>query len=327
MITHSWTAWALVAALVIDRYVIDPDRLWSRLPHPVVGFGRLIEWGENGLRRAFGDGKRWEQGGGAGLVAGLVFIAGALGFAMAGVPVLGPFVATVLGAVLLAQKSLDVHVARVAEGLDRSIEDGRREVAMIVGRDVSELDASGVSRAAIESLAENFSDGVVAPALAFLLFGLPGIMIYKAVNTADSMIGHRNERYVRFGWAAARLDDLLNLLPARLTALFIAICSSDRMVALRTASRDSRLHPSPNAGWPEAAMAGGLDVSLGGSRTYEGVAVAEPPMNATGRRVLGPADIRSALVLYRRCLWLLFGLALAVALGTSDQVQNVFDHT
>ena len=141
------------------------------------------------------------------------------------------------------------------------------------------------------------------------------------------MSGHRNVRYVRFGWAAARLDDLLNLLPARLTALLIAICSSDRMVALRAASRDSRLHPSPNAGWPEAAMASGLDVSLGGSRTYEGVAVAEPPMNATGRRVLGPADIRSALVLYRRCLWLLFGLALAVALGTSDQVQNVFDHT
>jgi adenosylcobinamide-phosphate synthase len=207
----------------------------------------------------------------------------------------------------------------VALALSDSLEEGRREVAKIVGRDVAQLDAAGVARAAIESLAENFSDGVVAPALFLGVFGLPGALLYKAVNTADSMIGHRSERYAAFGWAAARCDDLLNLLPARLSAALIvaaaaAIPAASARDALKTARRDAGKHASPNAGWPEAAMAGALGLALGGPRAYGGAAL-EGATLGSGRREAGPRDIFLALAIYRvasAALWLiLLGGALA----------------
>ena len=325
MIVEPWAAGLLLLALLIDRFVIDPDRLWRRVPHPVVGFGWLIDRGEALARRA---GRRWERTGGVAIVVVLLAVSAAVGSALVAVPWLGPILSAAGAAALLAQRSLDAHVERVADGLDHGLSEGRAEVAMIVGRDVSALDEAGVSRAAIESLAENFSDGVVAPAFWYLVFGLPGILAYKAINTADSMIGHRNERHERVGWAAARLDDLLNIVPARFTAFLIAAISASPARVVRCAWRDAGLHRSPNAGWPEAAMAGALGVSLGGPRAYGGVAVTEPAMNPEGRRELSAADIRRALRLYRRALWLLLALVAlgALAFGTSDEVQNVLHH-
>ena len=324
MIVEPFAGFALVAALLIDRFLIDPDRLWARLPHPVVGFGRIIEACE---RAKVG---RWERASGVATVAVLLLVCAAIALVLATLPIVGGVLAALLAAVLLAQRSLDAHVERVAAGLERSLDDGRREVSMIVGRDVAGLDEAGVARAAIESLAENFSDGVVAPAFWFLVLGPFGILAYKAVNTADSMIGHRDARYLRFGWAAARLDDVLNLVPARLTALLLAVASPRMGLALRTAWRDARSHRSPNAGWPEAAMAGALDVALGGPRRYAEGAVDAPFLHEKGARAIGAAQIRRALALYRRALWLLLalvcGLVLTLALGMGDEVQDVLDH-
>jgi adenosylcobinamide-phosphate synthase len=219
-------------------------------------------------------------------------------------------------AVLLAQKSLRDHVAAVASGLQADgLPGGRAAVALIVGRDVAALDASGVARAAIESAAENFSDGVVAPAFWYLLLGLPGLLVYKIVNTADSMIGHRSERYAAFGWAAARLDDLLNFVPARLAALLIAAAAAltgrSAQHAIAVAWRDAALHKSPNAGWPEAATAGALDLALGGPRRYGELAVDGAWLNCDGRAEAGVADIRSALRLIDRA-WLVLLVVTAV---------------
>jgi adenosylcobinamide-phosphate synthase len=211
---------------------------------------------------------------------------------------------TVIVAILLAQRSLYDHVRRVAEALRRGgLEAGREAVSMIVGRDPNALDEAGVCRAAIETTAENFSDGVVAPAFWYLVAGLPGIAIYKAVNTADSMIGHMSERHRAFGWAAARLDDLVNLPASRLTGLmFIAAAAmvpgASAPSAWRAYRRDARLHRSPNAGWPEAAMAGALGLRLAGPRIYSGVLVDDHWMG-DGRTEATAQDIDRALVIYR----------------------------
>lgn len=223
-----------------------------------------------------------------------------------------------LASTLLAQRSLHEHVARVAEGLEQDgLAGGRKAVAMIVGRDPESLDEAGVARAAIESLAENFSDGVVAPAFWLGVGGLPGGALYKAINTADSMIGHRSPRHLAFGWAAARLDDLVNLPASRLTAfLLIAAAALDRDsdagAARRAVRRDARRHRSPNAGWPEAAMAGALGLRLAGPRVYGAVRVEDGWMG-DGRAEATAADIRRALRLYRSACLLLWGLA---AIGT-----------
>jgi adenosylcobinamide-phosphate synthase len=177
---------------------------------------------------------------------------------------------------------------------------------MIVGRDTADLDQPAVARAAIESAAENLSDGVIAPALWFLVFGLPGLMLYKITNTADSMIGHRTPRHESFGWAAARLDDLLNLIPARLTALLIALTHG--LTNPRPILRDAPLHRSPNAGWPEAAMAVALNVALSGPRAYHGERREYPWVWPEGRRSPGPADIEAACT----ALWRAWGAALAL---------------
>ncbi|MBV9078242.1 MAG: cobalamin biosynthesis protein CobD, partial [Methylobacteriaceae bacterium] len=212
----------------------------------------------------------------------------------------GAILLALAASVLLAQQSLFLHVRAVERAFAAGgLPAARRAVSMIVGRDPDRLDDAGVARAAIESCAENFSDGVVAPAFWFALGGLPGLLVYKAVNTADSMVGHLSERHRAFGWASARLDDVLNLAPARLAGLLVALAApagGGRIgPALAVMERDARLHRSPNAGWPEAAMAGALGLALGGPRVYAAGPVDEPMLNAAGRRDAAPGDIGRAL--------------------------------
>ena len=232
---------------------------------------------------------------------------------------LGPIgfvVLTLLAASLPAQRSLAAHVSAVADGLDAGLEEGRRAVAKIVGRNPDVLDEAGVARATIESLAENFSDGVVAPILWIALGGLVGGALYKAINTADSMIGHKDDRYAAFGWAAARLDDLVNLPASRLAALWLVLAAlltpeASGRDAARAIWRDASHHRSPNAGWPEAAMAGALGLELAGPRVY-GETLVDDAFMGRGRREADAADIRRALQLYRRAC-MIEAVVLAVA--------------
>lgn len=308
-------------ALALEAGVGYPDALFRRIGHPVVWLGTLIAALDARLNNARDDFERRRR---MGVVAiGIVVLAAALVGAattkLCSLVIGGPVLLALLSSSLLAQRSLHEHVRAVADALAVSLEDGRRAVAQIVGRDVSALDEAGVARAAIESLAENFSDGVVAPALFLAVFGLPGALVYKAVNTADSMIGHKSPRHLAFGWAAARLDDLLNLLPARFAAGLIALAawllpSASATDAFRVARRDATRHASPNAGWPEAAMAGALGLCLGGPRAYGAVDVAGATLG-DGRRDATVTDIRRALALYWRAragLWLAF-IAIAAA--------------
>lgn len=316
--------WLLLAALALDATIGDPDWLWRRLPHPVVLCGRLIARFDHGLNRE-AAGAAWRRLYGVMAVVPLVGLAAGLGLGlMAAAGVLAPAgwgIEAAFVAVLLAQRSLLEHVGRVADGLDDGLEAGRRAVSQIVGRDPAVLDEAGVARAAIESAAENYSDGVVAPAVWYLALGLPGILAYKAVNTADSMIGHRDDRHRAFGWAAARADDVANLIPARLTALLIVLAAitpgpwSARR-ALRTAFRDARHHRSPNAGWPEAAMAGALGLKLGGPRAY-GTEAVDGVWLGDGRTDATADDIDRALRLAVRggVLFLLAVIGLAGLLG------------
>ena len=234
--------------------------------------------------------------------------------------VFGFAILALLAASLPAQRSLDAHVRAVADGLERGLDEGRRAVAMVVGRNPNALDAAGVARAAIESLAENFSDGVVAPVFWTALGGLTGGALYKAVNTADSMIGHRDSRYAAFGWAAARLDDLVNLPASRLAALWLILAAgltpgASAHQATRAVGRDAASHRSPNAGWPEAAMAGALGLKLAGPRVY-GDTLVEDAFMGQGRRDANAADIRRALSLYRlACVIEAMVLALAAVIA------------
>ncbi|MAN13886.1 MAG: adenosylcobinamide-phosphate synthase [Dinoroseobacter sp.] len=295
----------LIPALLLDGVMGEPKWLWSRVPHPAVLMGRLIGWCDT----RFNDGTRAR---GALVLAALVLAAGLAGWLIAALP-LGWLWSMLLAAILLAQRSLVTHVRAVADGLRYGVNPGRRAVTMIVGRDTSALDESGVARAAIESAAENFGDGVVAPAFWFLVAGLPGILIYKLVNTADSMIGYRTPRHEAFGWAAARLDDVLNYIPARLTAGLIALAFWSAR-AVDVTLQDARLHRSPNAGWPEAAMAGVLDVALSGPRSYHGEMREFPFVNAGGEREIGVAEIEAAIAVLWRVWWVILGLTGVVVL-------------
>lgn len=303
----------LVVALLLDRVVGDPDWLWSRLPHPVVFFGKAIAVLDGGLNRhdALEPAALKLRGV---VTIGLLLLASAVVGAVlhklfGTMGVLGFLLEAVVVAVLLAQKSLGDHVGRVAEGLRHGgLEGGRAAVSMVVGRDPKTLDAPGVCRAAIESLAENFSDGVVAPAFWYAVAGLPGLLAYKMLNTADSMVGHKSPKYLHFGWASARLDDVANLPAARLSILLIAagallrrgrVAAAD---AIGVALRDHGLHRSPNSGWPEAAMAGALDLQLAGPRIYGGVRVSEPMINGPGRAIAESEDIDAGIaVFYGAC--------------------------
>ena len=296
----------LVPALLLDAAFGEPNWLWSRLPHPAVVMGRAVGW----LDARLNTGENRKAKGVLALIV-LVFGAGLVGAVIAALPD-GGLLEVLAAAILLAQRSLVDHVRAVGDALRLSLADGRRMVARIVGRDTSALDEAGVARAAIESAAENLSDGVVAPALAFLFFGLPGLMIYKITNTADSMIGHRTPRHEQFGWAAARFDDVLNWIPARLTAALILVTHGrfDPAPVLR----DGPLHRSPNAGWPEAAMAVVLNVSLSGPRSYNGVMTAFPWVWPEGRADPGPDQIDAACSALWRAWAGLLGIACLIAL-------------
>jgi adenosylcobinamide-phosphate synthase len=291
-----------VAALAAEATLGYPQALFARIGHPVVWIGAAIHALEAALNR--GGPQRRRIGGiatAALLFAGGLAIGAALQAALLSLP-LGFAALALVASSLLAQRSLYAHVAEVARALEVSLEDGRAAVSKIVGRDVTQLDEAGVARAAIESLAENFSDGVVAPALWMALLGLPGALAYKAINTADSMIGHRSERYADFGWAAARLDDLLNLPASRLSALALTLAAGRRAgAALKAVRRDARKHASPNAGWPEAAMAGALGLKLGGPRKYGAQQIAGATLGE-GRYAAHAGDIFDALALYRLAL-------------------------
>ncbi len=281
----------LLLALLIDGIFGEPKCLWSRIPHPAVLMGRLVGWMDN----RFNTGQRRN---GILVLIALCAGAGILGFAVSNLPDYD-IIQTLIAAILLAQKSLTQHVTAVANALRLSIGDGRLAVAQIVGRDTRDMDQSAVARGAIESAAENLSDGVIAPAFWFLLLGLPGLLIYKITNTADSMIGYMTPRHREFGWAAARFDDLINWIPARITAFLIALCHG----TLSKASlifRDAPLHRSPNAGWPEAAMAVALNIGLAGPRSYDGELRAFPFVHTEGRHTLTADDVDSAsAVLWR----------------------------
>src|SRR4029077_15494670 len=307
-------------ALLIELMLGYPDWLVRSIGHPVTWMGRLIEALDHKLNHEQDAPARRRAAGAIALVA-LIAVAGVVGFALQhNLPRLpfGLLVLAVLASTLMAQRSLHAHVAQVAFALEHDgLDAGRQAVAQIVGRDPDALDEGGVARAAIESLAENFSDGVVAPAFWMTVAGLPGAAVYKAINTADSMIGHRTPRHGDFGFAAARLDDLLNLPASRLSAILIiaAAAFSGRPAAesaWRAVRRDAHHHRSPNAGYPEAAMAGALGLALAGPRRYGGVLVEDAVMGS-GRRDAGAADIRKALVLYHRADALLIALLGLVA--------------
>jgi len=305
-----WFSFSLplaLAALIVEALIGYPAPLYRAIGHPVTWMGRWLAWLEAALNRADAASATRRA---AGVLALCLYLApvgvvawaatrvcasgGALGFALL----------ALLAASLPAQRSLGVHVSAVADGLDVSLEEGRRAVAKIVGRNPDVLDEAGVARAAIESLAENFSDGVVAPILWIALGGLVGGALYKTINTADSMIGHRDERHKAFGWAAARLDDIVNLPASRLAALWLILAAAvtsgaSARDAARAVWRDAARHRSPNAGWPEAAMAGALGLKLAGPRVY-GETLVDDAFMGLGNRQAGVADIRRALRLYRR---------------------------
>lgn len=288
------SAGPLLLALALDAVLGEPKQLWSRVAHPAVVMGRVIDWAD----------ARFNTGPARRLNGTLTLIALIAGAALLGsiLSLGGPLIETAIAAILLAQKSLAEHVSAVATALRSSLKEGRAAVAMIVGRDTAEMDGPAVARGAIESAAENLSDGVIAPAFWFLIGGLPGLLVYKITNTADSMIGYKTERHKDFGWAAARFDDFLNLIPARLTALLIVIAYR-LWPARRDIMTEAARHRSPNAGWPEAAMARAIGTALSGPRSYAGKLTDFPFVNPQGRKRIGPHDIDAAT----RALWVTWG--------------------
>jgi adenosylcobinamide-phosphate synthase len=304
----------MLLALAIDAVIGWPQAIHARIGHPVTWIGALISTLDRNFNRDdASEAARRAAGIGVGMTV-IVVVAG-VGWACSSVlpdgwP--GLILAAILAWPLVAVRSMHDHVDAVARPLlAGDLPAARQAVAMIVGRDPSQLDAAGVARAATESLAENTSDGIVAPLLWGAIFGLPGIAAYKAINTLDSMIGHRSPRHEAFGWAAARIDDVANLIPARLTGLLFTVVSIRPRVALTTMWRDAGQHRSPNAGWPEAAMAGALGIRLSGPRIYDGRLSQEPWLNGEAPDP-SAADLKRALALYRRAMLVLAaGLALS----------------
>ncbi|MES0868032.1 adenosylcobinamide-phosphate synthase CbiB [Pseudovibrio sp. SCP19] len=314
------TLWIVLLAILLDAVIGDPNWLWSRLPHPVTLFGKQISQLESWYNKTSFSAKRRKTNGVITLLS-LIATAGIVGTLLQTTlegSVLGNILLALIGMTLIAQKSLYEHVARVRDALRYSgLTEAREQVSMIVGRNPEYLDEAGVSRAAIESCSENFSDGVVAPIFWFAVLGLPGLLIYKAVNTADSMIGHKNETYEDFGWASARFDDLINLPASRLSGLLIVLSAfiSGRAykAAFTTIIREAKNHRSPNAGWPEAAMAGALGIALAGPRQYTEYRVEDPFMNASGRKAADADDIDGSLKLMGISCALLVLLIAAIA--------------
>lgn len=306
-------AGAMVVAMAVDALLGWPPQLFARIGHPVTWLGRLIAAIDTGWNRDSASPALRRAAGVAGALL-VIALAVTLGWLLQSLlQLLLPWgwiqivLVGVLAWPLVALRSLHDHVAVVANPLlGGDIIGAREAVSRIVGRDPAALDEAGIARAAIESLAENASDGIVAPVLWGALFGLPGILGYKAINTLDSMIGHRSERHEAFGWAAARIDDVANFVPARLTGFLFVLLAPRRSQALSCMTRDARRHRSPNAGWPEAAMAGALGVRLSGPRIYHGSVTDEPWLNEGARDPLA-ADIVAGLTVYRRAMLLLAG--------------------
>ena len=324
----------LTLALLIDIFLGDPDWLWRRVLHPVVVIGNLIDWFDKlrarerfqgfANRVGLSSSAHADMALGAALLVAMLLIALAIARLIDVLGIIGWGVELVFVAVLIAQKSLHDHVASVAKALrSEGLYGGRQAVSMIVGRDVSKLDESGVCKAAIESLAENFSDGVVAPVFWYIMAGLPGILFFKVVNTADSMIGHRNQRYEYFGKPAAKLDDWMNWPAARLSSLLVvvsvALARGGRAAGgvWSATLRDAGSHRSLNAGWPETSFAAALNLALGGPRNYAGVQVDADFLYGEGRVVAKLIDVEKSLSLFLRCciflialcglLWLMLG--------------------
>ena len=307
------SAGIMAAALAIDAVVGWPRLVYQMIGHPVTWIGRLIKSLDSWLNLDGTD----EQGRRvAGVAAALFVIAVAV---VAGVVLTwvlpagltGALIAGVIAWPMIAARSMFDHVVAVARPLGAgSLAEARHAVSMIVGRDPEQLDKAGIARAALESLAENTSDGVIAPLFWGAVFGLPGILGYKAINTLDSMIGHRTPRHEAFGWASARIDDVANFIPARLTAVLFAAVSPAHRAAFDCMIRDARHHRSPNAGWPEAAMAGGLGVRLSGPRAYHDGVVDEPWLNGDAHDP-SAADVERGLRLYRSAM-IATGLVLVI---------------
>ena len=303
---------AMLIALAIDAVVGWPDALYRRIGHPVTWIGALISALEARLN-VNGAARKWN-----GVVTFVIVVAAAAlpAYAvMLALPLgwVGAVVTGILAWPLVAARSMYTHVAAVARPLQAGdLTLARHEVSMIVGRDPAPLGSAGVARAALESLAENTSDGIIAPLFWGVVFGLPGIAAYKAINTLDSMIGHKTPRYQDFGWFSARTDDWVNLIPARLTGALFALTSPAPRRAWAVMLRDARAHRSPNAGWPEAALAGALNIRLSGPRIYENHIADEPWLNATAPDP-SPAHITQGLRLYTRALAVMAALMAALA--------------
>lgn len=303
-------------AMLVERYAGYPKAVFETISHPVVWIGRLIGWLDASLNRPEAPA---QEGRLRGVIALIAIMAAAFLPAWFVADILsrlrgGWVLEALLATSLIAQKSMRDHVRDVYDALGRSLDEARRAVSLIVGRDPNQLDHSGVAKAALESLAENTSDGIVAPVLWYALLGLPGIAVYKAINTADSMIGHKSDRYLNFGWAAARLDDLVNLPASRLTGFLFAAAHPARFSAIvDVMRRDAPKHQSPNAGWPEAALAAALGLRFGGPRSYGGETV-ELPYMGEGADAMTRDDIRRGLKIYGRALWMLFSALLALAI-------------
>ena len=309
----------LGGALLVEAAFGYPELLFRAVRHPVVWVGSMLAWLDRHLNQE--DLSAWRRRLHGGLALFAVLTASIVP-AFAVQMIVPRWLAAVVASSLFTQRSLSVHVRAVGEGLERGgLAGGRAAVAHIVGRNPETLDEPAVLRAAIESLAENFSDGVVAPAFWCMLFGLPGLAAYKAVNTADSMIGHRTSRHAAFGWSAARFDDVVNQPASRLAALWLVLAAAlhpgaSAVGAWRAVWRDPHKHRSPNAGWPEAAMAGALGLRLAGPRTYGSTRVEDPWMG-TGRPEPTLRDLRRALALYR----IACGIEIAAVLATLLSLQ------
>lgn len=313
------SALVVAGAMLLDAVTGDPRALYARVPHPVTLMARSLMLLEGRLNRSEdADGPRRAMG----VISLAVYVGGWTALAVVLARLLdgpmGTLLLIMLASTLLAGRDLLDHVGAVAKALDTSedLTEARAAVARIVGRETALLDRPAIARAAIESLSENLSDGFVAPVFWFAVAGFPGLVAYKAINTADSLIGHLSERYRVFGWAAARLDDLANWIPARITAALLALAAlreGRAGAAWSTARRDARLHLSPNAGWPEAAMAGALGIRLGGPRRY-GSEQVDGAWFGDGREDADTGDLSGALQLARR-VWIgMIAGALALAL-------------
>lgn len=310
----AFNALALMAALLLDAVFGEPVWLWKRMPHPIVLIGKFIAVLDRWMNRDHHTPFRRKRAGINALIR-LIFVvaalsAGLLLYASILHPLLGFALTTIAGAIFLAQRSLHDHVEAVRLPLaDGDLPAARQALSMIVGRNTETLDESGIARAALESLAENHSDGVIAPAFWMLIGGLPGIALYKAINTADSMIGYKTDRHLHFGWAAAKLDDVVNWLPARLSVGLIMLAvlitrlsnakSAFNLPDWAIVRRDAPTHASPNAGWPEAGYASALGIALGGRRTYSTGTVDAPYINGAGEKQLAAKDIQAGLALFR----------------------------